>query len=285
MTSFEKTVQSLERGTVVVLGIPLDENSSYLIGSALAPARIIEALHCDSTNMSTEACVDLGTAHGWTELGDLELPLGDGAISEIERSVSKLLRSGLRVLSLGGDHSITYPLVRAYAKAYKGLTILQFDAHPDTYDDFQGNPHSHASPFARIMEDDLGVRLVQVGIRTMNPHQRDQANRFGIEALEMKNWPDTKLPKLKGPLYVSLDMDALDPAFAPGVSHHEPGGLTTREAINIIHMLPRPLVGADIVELNPTRDPTGVTAMVAAKFAKELVGLMLPEPARASRKP
>ena len=116
---------------------------------------------------------------------------------------------------------------------------------------------------------------MQVGIRTLNPHQREQAARFGVEVIEMKNWqPDTNL-HLEGPAYLSIDMDCLDPAFAPGVSHHEPGGFTTRDVISIIQGLNVPVVGADLVEFNPARDPSGITAAVAAKLTKELLAVLL----------
>src|SRR4030095_9599185 len=99
----------------------------------------------------------------------------------IEESVSNLLAQTLYPISLGGDHAITFPIIRAIARAYPSLSILHFDAHPDLYDDFDGNPYSHASPFARIMEEQLAPRLVQVGIRTMNTHQREPVARFGGE--------------------------------------------------------------------------------------------------------
>jgi agmatinase len=275
MASFEEKAKALPRNSVAVLGVPLDENSSFMKGAALAPKHIREALHSGSANMMTELGVDLGATASWADLGDLSLATGDQAFAKIEATVSQLLTSGVRVLALGGDHSITYPIVRAYARSFDGLTVLQLDAHPDTYDVYDGNRHSHACPFARIMEEGTGVRLVQVGLRTTNPHQRQQAERFGITAVEMKDLSLDKLPRLDGPIYVSLDLDALDPAFAPGVSHHEPGGLTTRDVLRIIQGLPQPVVGADIVEVNPTRDLNGVTAMVAAKLTKELVGRML----------
>ncbi len=275
MTTVEELAEAIAEGTVVVLGLPFDENSSFLRGSALAPARIRETLRSGSANMSTELGVDLGAVGGWTDLGDLPLPSGAAALRRIEDSISALLARGARILSLGGDHSITYPIVKAYARAHEGLTVLHLDAHPDTYDEFGGSRYSHACAFARIMEEDLGVRLVQIGIRTLNPHQRQQAERFGMTMIEMKDWPAARLPKLEGPVYLSLDMDALDPAFAPGVSHHEPGGLTTRDVLMIVHSLPPTLVGADIVEFNPTRDPVGVTAMVAAKLYREILGQML----------
>jgi arginase len=147
--------------------------------------------------------------------------------------------------------------------------------HPDLYDEFEGNRLSHACPFARICEEGLVRRLVQVGIRTMNGHQRQQAERFGVEVIDMRAWARGARPELSGPLYISLDIDGIDPAFAPGVSHREPGGLTVREVIALIQNAPGPIVGADVVELNPDTDVDGVTAVVAAKLTKELLARML----------
>jgi agmatinase len=185
-----------------------------------------------------------------------------------------LLDCDVYVLSLGGDHAITYPILRAYGKKHNRLNILHLDAHPDLYDEFEGNRYSHACTFARIMEES-SARLVQVGIRTMNPHQRLQAERFGVEVIEMREWQPELNVDFEGPLYLSLDMDVLDPAFAPGVSHHEPGGLSTRDVLQLIQSLRVPIVGADIVEFNPKRDPSGITAMAAAKFLKEIAAGML----------
>lgn len=147
--------------------------------------------------------------------------------------------------------------------------------HQKAVDDLQGNRFSHACPFARIMEERLADRLVQVGIRTMNGHQRAQAARFGVEVHEMKHWSGSLHLEFDSSVYITIDMDALDPAFAPGVSHHEPGGLSTREVINLIQAVKAPLVAADIVEFNPTRDPLGVTAMACAKLKKEIAAKML----------
>jgi len=125
------------------------------------------------------------------------------------------------------------------------------------------------------MEAGLARRLVQVGIRTLNAQQKAQAEKFGVEIIQMAEWQPGMALNLTGPLYLSLDLDGLDPAFAPGVSHHEPGGLTTREVINLIQTIDVPLVGADIVELNPVRDVVGMTTAVAAKLLKEIVVKLL----------
>lgn len=264
---------------VAVVGIPSDENSSFLRGPALAPTRIREALLSGASNLCAENGTDLAQDARFVDVGDLNLPFGESwdasGSSRIEAGVSELLTHGVRVLSLGGDHAVTYPIIKAFAARYPQLNILHLDAHPDLYDELDGNRHSHACPFARIMEQKLAVRLVQVGIRTLNPHQRRQAARFGVEIVDMQNWQPDMTFAFEGPVYLSFDLDVLDPAYAPGVSHHEPGGLTTRDVLRLIQNLKAPLVGADIVELNPTRDLVGITAVAAAKLLKEIAANML----------
>jgi arginase len=274
------TRSSLQDSQVVLVGIPSDVNSSFLRGPAEAPTAIRQVLHSGSSNWSAENEFDLSAAKGFEDVGDLQLRDGPGVISQIEEGIASLLRRGVKLLSLGGDHAVTYPIVKAHAQKHGQLNILHLDAHPDLYDEFEGNPYSHACPFARIMEESLALRLVQVGIRTINKHQRSQAERFGVEVIAAGPW-STGLAERQsalaftGPVYLTLDMDVLDPAFAPGVSHHEPGGLSTREVLQVIQAIPVPILGADIVELNPRRDPTGITAAAAAKFVKEIAARML----------
>lgn len=273
--NWTERLSELQSDTVALLGIPFDEHSSFISGAALAPRRIREVLYSGETNLSSEPGLDLGREPRLHDVGDLALGRGAAAMEQIEGAIAALLERGARVLSLGGDHALTLPVVRAYARRYERLNLLHLDAHPDLYDEFEGDRYSHACPFARIMEEGLVARLVQVGIRTMNEHQRAQAERWGVDVIDMRRWrPGLDLP-LEGPTYLSLDLDVLDPAFAPGVSHHEPGGLSTREVLRLLHGLRMPLVGADIVEFNPERDLVGMTAMVAAKFVKEIVSILL----------
>jgi len=263
----------LPPGGVAILGVPFDGNSSFLTGAAGAPSKVLEALHSSSSNLCCETGLDLGADDRWAPVGDVRVG-GDTFVEDVETAAAGLLAKSLHVLALGGDHSITYPLLRAHAGAHQSLTVVHLDAHPDLYDELDGNRLSHACPFARVMEEKLIGRLVQIGIRTATSHQRAQAERFGVETIEMRDWTDgAKLPD--GPCYVSLDLDVLDPAFAPGVSHYEPGGMSVRQVLDIIQRLPGPVVGADIVEYNPQRDPSGVTGMVAAKCLKELLARMV----------
>jgi agmatinase len=261
-------------GSFVLVGVPTDRNSSYLRGPAAAPAAIRKVLFSGASNLTSESGLALDEGAALVDAGDLPLTETDADVGVIEAAFPPEARGGRPFLALGGDHSITYPIVRGLTADGERLNILHFDAHPDLYDSFDGNRLSHASPFARIMEEGRARRLVQVGIRTENAHQREQARRFGVETVAMERFDAERVPIPEPPLYVTIDLDALDPAFAPGVSHHEPGGLSVRDLLRVLRRVRGPLVGADVVELNPSRDPSGVTAAVAAKLVKELGALL-----------
>jgi len=262
--------------TISLLGIPFDANSSYLRGPAQAPQAIRDELYSGSSNLWTEDGIDLGRPGSFHDAGDVAIPDdAAAAFPAIESAVNETLKLGYPLICLSGDHSVTYPTIRAFHAHYPDLTILHFDAHPDLYDELDGNRLSHACPLARIMEEHLARRLVQVGIRTINRHQFAQATRFGVEVITMRNLDRFASLKFDGPLFISLDMDVLDPAFAPGISHYEPGGMSVREVLGCIQGLKVPVVGADIVEYNPTRDLHGQTAMVCAKFLKEIAAAIL----------
>ncbi len=258
----------------VLVGVPYDASSSFLRGAAGAPAAIRAALNSPAGNPWSERHGPSIGADLLDDAGDLMLDGPAQPRDTIEREVRLLAASRRPPILLGGDHSVTYPVLRAIGPLHKGLTVLHFDAHADLYDEFEGDRYSHACPFARVMEEQLVSHLVQVGIRTLTGHQQEQAKRFGVEMIDMRAWADGARPSVGGPVYVSLDLDVLDPAFAPGVSHREPGGLSVRDVLSVLFALNGPIVGADIVEYNPTKDWDGLTAQVAAKFVKELAGLM-----------
>ncbi len=256
-----------------LVGVPYDASSSFLRGSADAPPLIREALRSPAGNNYTERGGDLSQL---TDAGDLVVSV-DAANARVEilAGIEAVLSGGFSPIALGGDHSITYPIMRAIAQKHRGVTILHIDAHGDLYDEFEGDRFSHACPFARIMEEKLCARLVQAGIRTLTPHQRDQITRFGVDTIEMQHFAGGARPAVAGPVYLSIDIDGIDPAFAPGVSHREPGGLSVRDVLMMIHSLAGPIVGADVVEFNPSQDLGGVTASVAAKIVREIAGTML----------
>lgn len=258
---------------VSLVGLPTDSHSSFLRGAASAPAAIRASLASEHSNRATERGGELEFDIAIEDRGDLALNEDGGDAAKISDAVETAAADGAVPICLGGDHMVTFPVVSGIARVHGPVNILHFDAHPDLYDDFEGDPLSHASPFAGIMEKGLARRLVQVGIRTMNGHCREQARRFGVEVIEMRDFAPEHVPIPDGPLYVSIDLDGLDPAFAPGVSHHEPGGLSTRDLLSVLHRIEGGIVGADVVELNPSRDINGMTATVAAKLVKELAAL------------
>jgi arginase len=272
--------------SVKLLGVPYDVHSSFLRGPAAAPQAVRDALTCGSANWCTESGLDLEPLRDewWCDLGDLVVPDDAPSAVDVIRSEAKAaIADDSRILSIGGDHLVTWPIVQAVSAAHDDLTIVHFDAHPDLYDELDGDRYSHACPFARIMEEGRVARLLQFGIRTMTPHQRDQADRFGVEVHELRDW-DHRMPELSGPVYISIDVDVLDPAFAPGISHNEPGGMTTRQLLDSLRQIDAStaaVVGADVVEINPSRDINDQTAMVGAKLVRELLGMMISQrPAR-----
>jgi agmatinase len=264
-------------GVPTLLGVPFDAASSFRRGPAAAPAAIRAALASPAGNSWTEGLVDVAAAGTLADAGDLTLPATSSpeARAGIEAGVARLLAGGGRPIVLGGDHSITYPVLRAMRPGHPRLSVLHVDAHPDLYEEFDGDRYSHACPFARALEDRLLDDLIQVGIRAMSAAQRAQAERYRVQVIDMDAWVAGRRPAPAHPVYLSIDLDGLDPAHAPGVSHPEPGGLTIREVLTLLHRLEVPIVGADVVELNPELDELGLTARVAAKLVKEIAGGML----------
>ncbi len=255
---------------IFIQGIKFDEKSTFQKGPGLAPPVIRNALNCGSMNLFTENGISIDNSM-IEDKGDFEI----SAYQEIEEITRNNLDLKSKIFTLGGDHSITFPIIKALNQIYPALDILHIDAHPDLYHEYENDKYAHACPFARIMENGYAKRLVQVGIRTMNTHQDEQAKKYKVEVHQMKNLDLTSIHKFKNPLYISLDMDGFDPAFAPGVSHHEPGGLSSRQVIDLIQSIDAEVIGADIVEYNPKRDFQNMTAFLAAKMMKEILGKMM----------
>lgn len=259
-----------------IIGVPFDEKSSFLKGSAQGPAAIRKVSTGKCYCGYTEKGVNLEEETVLVDLGDVDTSGDpDKTFGLIERTVEGVLKNNAIPFILGGDHSITYPVIRAFARFFTRLDILHFDAHPDLYPALYGDRLSHASSFARILEDGLAANLIQVGVRAITAEHREMARKYGVRMIGMQDL--NEIPRLcfSNPLYISFDLDALDPAFAPGVSHHEPGGLSTRQAIDMIHALSARIVGLDIVELNPGRDHSDITAAAAFKIIKEVAGKII----------
>src|SRR5436309_2437443 len=181
-----------------LIGCPTDVHSSFLRGPAKGPAAIREALWSPHGNPASERGTELGEEIVLMDRGDLPLLEEAGDDLLMREAIARSLREGAIPLAIGGDHSISYPVVTAVAAAHGPVDILHFDAHPDLYDSYGGDRRSHASPFARIMEDGVAKRLVQVGIRTLNRHCREQAARFGVEMIEARHFRPDSVPRFEG---------------------------------------------------------------------------------------
>ena len=255
---------------ITIQGICYDDKSSFMRGAAGAPPLIRERLWSSAYNYYSESGVEIQPSI-INDRGDFNID----TYWDIYSISSENLKAENQMLTLGGDHSITYPVVKAISERIGEFDILHIDAHGDLYDEFEGDKFSHACPFARIMEDGLTNRLVQIGIRTLTNHQRKQADRYGVEIIEMKDIERVVGLSFDNPIYLSLDIDAFDPAFAPGVSHQESGGLSVREVLRVLANIKVPVIGADIVEFNPLRDVAGITAALCAKMSKEILAKMI----------
>ena len=240
---------SLNPKDIAIVGLPFDEFSSFMKGPAKAPQEIRKLLHNGSMNMCAESGIDLSETGRLKDMGDFK-PISHP--EDVVKPLCEIIDKGAHLISLGGDHSLSYGTIKAHSKYYQGLTVLHLDAHPDLHEEYDGNLYSHACPFARVMEQGLASRLIQVGIRTLTPHQKNQADKFGVEIIQMKDWSPTMNLNLEGSVYLSFDIDVLDPSYAPGISHHEPGGMSTRDAIDFLNNQKMNLIGADIMEYNPT---------------------------------
>jgi agmatinase len=276
VTDFGGSIKQTQAFDVAIFGIPFDQKSSFMKGASGGPQAIRAASTSKAINAWTELEVDLEEEANIVDLGDLDVT---GSFEEVfaktGQQVENILKKGAVPVVMGGDHSISFPVVKAFASVYDRLDILHFDAHPDLYDDLYGDRYSHACPFARIIEEGYVDNLVQVGIRAAIGEHRSMARKHGVRMIEMKNIQQAMALDFSNPLYISFDMDALDPAFAPGVSHHEAGGLTTRQVIDMLHALKGTIVGLDVVEVNPDRDPLGITAAAAVKIIMEVIGKIL----------
>ncbi len=258
------------------MGLPFDRTCTFRKGAAAAPRAIREA----SDSIETYSPLldrDLEDSP-FADLGDLEFPEGEhedveSILSAIELSVAEVLSRGAKILTLGGEHTVTLPIVRVLEKTWPDLVVVHADAHADLRDHYEGNHLSHATVIRRVY-DVLGPgRLVQLGIRSGTRAEFDWMRGQHT----MLDWGDNRVEDLRArigtkPVYLTLDLDVLDPACLPGTGNPEPGGWFYRDMERLLVALSRAhLVGADVVELNPSLDPSGASSVTAAKIVRELL--------------
>src|SRR5262252_1147834 len=274
---------------VALLGIPYDGGTSYRPGARHGPRHIREQssmIRPWNPVLQVSPFEKLRVA----DYGDVDVvPISiEGTFAAIERETNALVAAGVIPLSVGGDHSITLPILRSLARRHGRVGLIHFDAHPDTWDEYFGSKYFHGTTFRRAVEEGLidPRRMIQVGIRgpLYGSEDFEFHDQHGIEVARIETvkeqgtaWVAERFARLRGgPVYCSFDIDAVDPAFAPGTGTPEVGGLTSYEALVLVRALVgQNLVGADVVEVSPPYDGPGqITALMGANLLFELVSLL-----------
>ncbi len=274
---------------VAILGVPFDSGVSYRPGARFGPG----AIRAGSKLLrpfDPGSDVEPWGVHQVADAGDaIANPFDIGAaIDQIAQAARETLSVAERVVTLGGDHTIALPLLRVNHERHGPLALVHFDAHLDTWDTYFGAAYTHGTPFRRAYEEGLLEmgRSVHVGIRgplySRDDLAEDAAMGFGtVSTSEVaRGGVDLAIERIRdrvghAPIYLSVDIDVLDPAHAPGTGTPEPGGLTTRELQTILRGLAGlPIVGADVVEVAPAYDHAEITAIAAANVAYEFLGLL-----------
>jgi agmatinase len=274
---------------VALLGVPYDGGVSYRTGARFGPRAVREQsslIRPWNPVLKVHPFDRLRVA----DCGDVDVvPISiERTHAAIEAKIDAVLAARARPLTVGGDHSITLPILRSLARRHGPLGVVHFDAHPDTWDEYFGSKLFHGTPFRRAIEEGLinTDRMIQVGIRgpLYGPEDFAFHDEHGLEVLRIEPikeqglpWAVDRLARLRGgPLYCSFDIDALDPAYAPATGTPEVGGLTSWEALSLVRALAgTSLVGADIVEVSPPYDGPGqITSLLAANLAFELLSVL-----------
>jgi agmatinase len=273
----------------MVVGVPFDAGTSYRPGARFGPAHIRESSRLlrpynpaqDAEPFALAQVVDAGDI----AVNPFNIEL---AVDQVEAGMSELVSTGAKILTLGGDHTIAYPILKSLHAKHGPITVIHFDAHLDTWDTYFGAPLTHGTPFRRASEEGIidlrsclhvGIRGPlystddlsedrRLGFAILNSTDADTLGIEGMIAAMLKRVGDR-------PTYVSIDIDVLDPAYAPGTGTPEAGGLSSRELLRIVRALDATnLIGADIVEVSPAYDHAQITGIAAAHLAYELITVM-----------
>jgi len=287
--NFFGLMHSTAKRVLVVIGLPWDATSSYRRGAAGGPDAIRRATSGRLYNQFTEQGLDLAAYWRVCDHGDVKETRD---ISRLKKSLASAIslhdHSDHSTLFLGGDHFISYPCFSLMAQKWKSrLSLLYFDAHPDLYESYEGSRYSHATTVSRILEDkNLSSGAVcYVGTRASTSEQNERIRTLGLNAYTTQDVyrrgcdaiaSSIRSMLLDQPVYLSVDLDCLDPAFAPGVGNPQPGGLSTRQIFEILHGIEGlEIVAADIVEYSPRFESKArTTAFTSAILIKELMGTM-----------
>ncbi len=261
-----KFLSSKKSGRIAIFGVPYDSTTCFRPGARFGP----NGIRFFSENLE-EYSLSLGKSLedvDFYDAGNVEVPADPEGMVE---SVYSFLRGIDVPVLLGGEHSVTFPVVKALHERYGNLTVVHFDAHADLRESYSGTPYSHACVMRRVL--DLGVSIVQVGIRSATKDEaelrRQSPNITVVNSLSELLF---LLPRVDTPLYFSIDIDFFDPAYAPGTGTPEPPGASPVEFFDFIYKLPAVnVVGFDVVEVSPPYDPSGITQMLAAKIVRELL--------------
>lgn len=273
-TGFIGCADSYEQAGLIIIGAPMDLTVSFRPGTRLGPQQIRRVSH-GLEEYSIYLDKDLGD-YCYYDAGDVSLPYGNiqESLSRIGRVVSKILFDGKFPLVLGGEHLISFAVLREVAKFYPDIAVVVFDAHADLRDEYLGEEYSHATVMRRIIEVIGGKNLYQFGIRSGIREEFAFAHKNTHMFINEITAPlQEVLPQLSDrPVYVSLDIDVVDPAYAPGTGAAEPGGCTSSEILKAIHMLNGlNVVGFDLVEVSPVYDISEQTVLLAAKLVREAI--------------
>jgi len=282
-------IDQVTHADVAVVGVPFDSGVSYRPGARFGPAAVREASRL-LRPYHPELDVSPFAERQVVDAGDIAVnPFNIGeAIETLQQEAEALQANGTRLVTVGGDHTIALPLLRAAAKQHGPVALLHFDAHLDTWDTYFGEPYTHGTPFRRASEEGIldTSALSHVGTRGPLYGKRDleEDRRLGFGIVTsgdvMRRGVAETVDALRQrigdrPLYVSVDIDVLDPAHAPGTGTPEAGGLTSRELLEILRGLrDLNLIGADVVELAPAYDHAEITAIAASHVAYDLVSLL-----------
>jgi agmatinase len=286
-------LDEVPRADIAIVGVPFDSGVSYRPGARFGPAHVREASRLlrpynpaqDVSPFATQQVADAGDI----AVNPFRI---EEAVDQIEAGALALAEHADRLVTIGGDHTIALPLLRAVAAKHGPVAVLHFDAHLDTWDTYFGAPITHGTPFRRASEEGLIDLTASMHVGTRGPlygvEDLSDDARLGFAVVTSEDLEEHGVPAAidrirsrigDAPLYISIDIDVLDPAHAPGTGTPEAGGLTSRELLRIIRSLAdRRIVGADVVEVAPAYDHAQITAVAASHVAYELLSAMSPRP-------